>query len=406
MSCSAARRSRAAPAATTRRDAARCRRRDAGQDLPGSSTSTWSARRTRRCRSTTAGASASSAAATPGRATTRGHQHRWRHRQRVLPTRGHSRRRPHQRRQPPRGSLLSPCLRRHREHRPGCPHAPLPCCRPRSAATVGERRPPLIWLTSSLRSDGGDAVFRSVRCSRWCAEDCRSSCSCRCSRSAASPCPPTPPPRAATARCRPRSCARPRSSPTCWRCSASRPSTAARAWPARAASGPRSPSSPASLRRAGWRVQSQPFTFSYFHERRLPALRLGAGRVFKPGSDFTTLTYSGSGAAQGPLRAAGNGCSPGELTARRARGRRPGHARRLPVQSQGRERRGRRRRGADRDRRHRPERRADRLAAAARHAHPRDRRRRRDARRRCATPLPSMCACASTRSPSRASRAT
>ncbi len=67
------------------------------------------------------------------------------------------------------------------------------------------------------------------------------------------------------------------------------------------------------LRRAGWRVQSQPFSFSYFHERRLPALRLGAGRVFKPGVDFTTLTYSGSGAAQGPLRAAASGCSPGEF---------------------------------------------------------------------------------------------
>ncbi|HEY6779863.1 MAG TPA: hypothetical protein VI111_02860, partial [Thermoleophilaceae bacterium] len=58
------------------------------------------------------------------------------------------------------------------------------------------------------------------------------------------------------------------------------------------------------LKRAGWQVRVQPFGFAYFHERSAPALRLVGGRSFKPGSDFTTLTYSGSGNVEGPLRAA------------------------------------------------------------------------------------------------------
>lgn len=68
------------------------------------------------------------------------------------------------------------------------------------------------------------------------------------------------------------------------------------------------------LKQAGWRVLAQPFSFSYFHERSAPTLRLVGDRRFKPGRDFTTLTYSGSGNVEGPLRPAGNGCSGAELT--------------------------------------------------------------------------------------------
>lgn len=69
------------------------------------------------------------------------------------------------------------------------------------------------------------------------------------------------------------------------------------------------------LRRAGWRVRSQPFAFSYFHERMQPSLRFPGGRRFEPGKDFTTLTYSGSGTVQGQLRDAGSGCATAELSA-------------------------------------------------------------------------------------------
>ncbi len=151
-------------------------------------------------------------------------------------------------------------------------------------------------LRRRVRSDRQDLVLLGMRCSRSCAE------------------PPAGPAllialasagrrrrqrRRARARRRqgaaPRSCAgraegRPQS-----RCSASPPSTAARGRPAPAASAPRSPTSRRRPAQAGWRVRCAAVQFSYFHERTAPALRLWAVAASQAGSDFTTLTYSGSG---------------------------------------------------------------------------------------------------------------
>jgi aminopeptidase Y len=60
---------------------------------------------------------------------------------------------------------------------------------------------------------------------------------------------------------------------------------------------------------AGWRVRRQRFAFAYFYERSAARVDLAGGRALVEGRDFTTLTYSGSGTGEGPLRAAGGGCT-------------------------------------------------------------------------------------------------
>jgi Zn-dependent M28 family amino/carboxypeptidase len=67
------------------------------------------------------------------------------------------------------------------------------------------------------------------------------------------------------------------------------------------------------LKRAGWRVQTQRFGLLYFYERSAPALSLVGGSSFQAGTDFTSLTYSGSGGVEGRLRPAGSGCAASEL---------------------------------------------------------------------------------------------
>jgi Peptidase family M28/PA domain len=62
------------------------------------------------------------------------------------------------------------------------------------------------------------------------------------------------------------------------------------------------------LREAGWRVRTDPVPFPYFDERSAP--RLGNLRV---GADFRTLSYSGSGRVEAPVRLLGLGCRRGEF---------------------------------------------------------------------------------------------
>jgi Zn-dependent M28 family amino/carboxypeptidase len=63
---------------------------------------------------------------------------------------------------------------------------------------------------------------------------------------------------------------------------------------------------------AGWQVQRQRFAFPYFWERSPAHVDLPDGRALVGGRDLTTLTYSGAGTGEGPLRPAGSGCTADE----------------------------------------------------------------------------------------------
>jgi Iap family predicted aminopeptidase len=58
------------------------------------------------------------------------------------------------------------------------------------------------------------------------------------------------------------------------------------------------------LREAGWRVELDPVTFPYFDERSPPRLD-----DLEEGSEFRTLSYSGSGRVEGRVRRFGLGCN-------------------------------------------------------------------------------------------------
>jgi Iap family predicted aminopeptidase len=64
------------------------------------------------------------------------------------------------------------------------------------------------------------------------------------------------------------------------------------------------------LRQAGWRVQLEPFSFPYFHERSPPRLD-----DLDEGAEFRTLSYSGSGRVEGRTRRLGLGCARGDFDA-------------------------------------------------------------------------------------------
>jgi Iap family predicted aminopeptidase len=64
------------------------------------------------------------------------------------------------------------------------------------------------------------------------------------------------------------------------------------------------------LREAGWRVRLDPVTFPYFHERSPPRLD-----DLEEGEDFRTLSYSGSGRAEGRVRRFGLGCNRSDFRA-------------------------------------------------------------------------------------------
>ena len=57
------------------------------------------------------------------------------------------------------------------------------------------------------------------------------------------------------------------------------------------------------LRAAGWRVRLEPVTFPYFDERSPPRVD-----GLRADEDFRTLSYSGSGRVEGPVRRVGLGC--------------------------------------------------------------------------------------------------
>jgi Zn-dependent M28 family amino/carboxypeptidase len=57
------------------------------------------------------------------------------------------------------------------------------------------------------------------------------------------------------------------------------------------------------LRAAGWEVRLEPVTFPYFDERSPPRLD-----GLRAGEEFRTLSYSGSGRVEGPVRRVGLGC--------------------------------------------------------------------------------------------------
>jgi Iap family predicted aminopeptidase len=57
------------------------------------------------------------------------------------------------------------------------------------------------------------------------------------------------------------------------------------------------------LREAGWRVRLEPVSFPYFDERSPPHLE-----SLREGEEFRTLSYSGSGRVEGPVRRVGLGC--------------------------------------------------------------------------------------------------
>jgi Peptidase family M28/PA domain len=69
------------------------------------------------------------------------------------------------------------------------------------------------------------------------------------------------------------------------------------------------------VREAGWRVRLDPVTFPYFDERSPPRLVTGSGEALEADDDFRTLSYSGSGRVEGPVRRLGLGCSRGEFRA-------------------------------------------------------------------------------------------
>ena len=62
------------------------------------------------------------------------------------------------------------------------------------------------------------------------------------------------------------------------------------------------------LREAGWRVRLEPVSFPYFDERSPPRLD-----TLREGEQFRTLSYSGSGRVEGPVRRSGAGCSRDEF---------------------------------------------------------------------------------------------
>jgi Iap family predicted aminopeptidase len=64
------------------------------------------------------------------------------------------------------------------------------------------------------------------------------------------------------------------------------------------------------LREAGWRVSLDPVTFPYYDERSPPRLD-----DLAEGEEFRTLSYSGSGRVEAPVRRLGLGCSRGEFAA-------------------------------------------------------------------------------------------
>jgi hypothetical protein len=64
------------------------------------------------------------------------------------------------------------------------------------------------------------------------------------------------------------------------------------------------------LREAGWRVRMDPVSFPYFHERSPPRLD-----DLREGRDFRTLSYSGSGRVEAPVRRFGLGCERGDFRA-------------------------------------------------------------------------------------------
>ena len=59
-----------------------------------------------------------------------------------------------------------------------------------------------------------------------------------------------------------------------------------------------------SLHEAGWRVRLDPFTFPYFEERSPPRVD-----GLRANQEVRTLSYSGSGRVEGPVRRVGLGCS-------------------------------------------------------------------------------------------------
>jgi Iap family predicted aminopeptidase len=69
------------------------------------------------------------------------------------------------------------------------------------------------------------------------------------------------------------------------------------------------------LREAGWQVRLDPVTFPYFDERSPPRLVTGTGEALAADADFRTLSYSGSGRVEGPVRRLGLGCSRGDFRA-------------------------------------------------------------------------------------------
>jgi Peptidase family M28/PA domain len=64
------------------------------------------------------------------------------------------------------------------------------------------------------------------------------------------------------------------------------------------------------LRQMGWRVRLQPVSFPYFDERSPPRLD-----DLQEGEQFRTLSYSGSGRVEAPIRRFGLGCERGDFRA-------------------------------------------------------------------------------------------
>jgi Iap family predicted aminopeptidase len=64
------------------------------------------------------------------------------------------------------------------------------------------------------------------------------------------------------------------------------------------------------LREDGWRVELDPVAFPYFEERSPPRLE-----DLEEGADFRTLSYSGSGRVEAPVRRSGLGCDRSDYAA-------------------------------------------------------------------------------------------
>ena len=69
----------------------------------------------------------------------------------------------------------------------------------------------------------------------------------------------------------------------------------------------------ARLREAGFRVRLEPVRFPWFELEE--AVFSSGGRELRRTRDFQVLSYSGSGSASGPLRAAGTGCAAADFAA-------------------------------------------------------------------------------------------